>query len=742
MAKNQTSNSSYESVLKQVSTEKVSFFSFSKIYPAYITLIITLSVSLGLWQLVSSQFENETRTNFDKTVTSIMTRFESEYVKHNQVLTSVRGLYDNLVEVVKDYFDLYASIPTKTLESLSSVIYLASVPNDNYGNYVLRVRAQGLYYYDIIPEGSRDIYYPIQFIVPYEKNQHLSGYDLGTINTFKKELIFARDNNKLTATPVFNLKKDTSEFFLISPVYSKGVNLNNEKNRKKYFEGAVILEINSDKFFNTSLGTGNQADTSVIFQVYNVNSTNEKDIIFQSKNANLLKQDYSPDLEDERIFKIADKEIKVKFYTIPNYGGSIRKYAPILTLGVSLLLSFLAFAFIVNVINRKQSALNLAERMTRSQRRIVESSNDIIAVLDLNGYWKSMNPASKKILNYEPDELVNHKIDDLFISDNEKEQFYKIIDEPSEDLTRKIDVLLKSKDGEEKWISFSLSVSRIEGLVYITGRDVTLEKIAEEQEKIRNKQILLAEQLSREANEFKSSFFAKLSLQLRNSLTGILGYLELLSFKAYESEEELDNYIKEAEKSSREILNFIMETSDSWGVSEADKTKTSETDSIRVMTAIKLEKPILNAIENFNSSKPKPFDFKIDETIKNDIAVIDNIHFSKTLTTLFELFAYEIQNPKFMLYSSVTKNDEITNLIIEINGANDLSKQMIDLFNKNIDHLLEILPKDKNDIILNLAIASSNFRMVNGKMNIKYDGDKIIINIALQKQIQQQEEII
>ena len=542
MAKNQISATSYESVLRQVSTEKVSFFSLSKIYPAYITLIITLSVSIGLWQLVRSQFENETKTNFDKTITSIMTRFESEYLKHNQVLTSVRGLYDNLVEVVKDYFDLYASIPTKTLESLSSVIYLANVPNDNYGNYVLRIRAQGLYYYDIIPEGTRDIYYPIQFIVPYDNNQHLSGYDLGTLEIFKKELLKARDKNIVTATPILNLRKDTAEFFLISPVYTKNVNLKEEKNRKKYFEGAVILEINSNKFFKTSLGTGNQADTSVIFQVFNANSTNNKDIIFQSKNVDLLKQDYTPDLEDERIFKIADKDFRVKFYTIPNYGGSIRKYAPWLTLGVSLLLSFLAFAFIVNVINRKQSALNLAERMTRSQRRIVESSNDIIAVLDLNGYWKSMNPASRKILNYEPDELVNHKIDDLFVYDEEKEQFFKIIDEPSEDLTRKIDVRLQSKNGEEKWISFSLSVSRIEGLVYITGRDVTLEKIAEEQEKIRNKQIMLAEQLSREANEFKSNFFAKLSLQLRNSLTGILGYLELLSFKAYESDEEPVSY--------------------------------------------------------------------------------------------------------------------------------------------------------------------------------------------------------
>ena len=163
---------------------------------------------------------------------------------------------------------------------------------------------------------------------------------------------------------------------------------------------------------------------------------------------------------------------------------------------------------------------------------------------------------------------------------------------------------MKSKSGEIKWISWSLSVSRIEGMVYTTGRDVTLEKIAEEQEKIRNKQVMLAEQLSREASEYKSNFFAKLSLQLRNSLTGILGYLDLIAFKAYETDEEHDSYIEEATKSSREILSFVMDTSDTWGISESGR---GEEESLRVMTPIKVGKPINKAVEEFNQKNKVNF---------------------------------------------------------------------------------------------------------------------------------------
>ena len=132
--------SSYESVLKQSTTDKTTFLNISKVYPAYITLLITLAVTFGLWQLVESQVENENTTSFDKAVSSIMNRFQGEYQKNYQVLTSVGGLYDELVQVVRDYFNLYASIPTKTHGSLQSVIYSPRVADSELD----------LFYYNII----------------------------------------------------------------------------------------------------------------------------------------------------------------------------------------------------------------------------------------------------------------------------------------------------------------------------------------------------------------------------------------------------------------------------------------------------------------------------------------------------------------------------------------------------------------------------------------------------------------
>ncbi|MFH1052082.1 MAG: CHASE domain-containing protein [bacterium] len=728
--------SSYESVLKQSTSDKTTFLNISKVYPAYITLLITLIVSFGLWQLVESQVENENTTSFDKAASSIMTRFEGEYQKNYQVLTSVSGLYGELVQVVRDYFNLYASIPTKTHGSLQSVIYSPRVADKELDLFYYNIRSQGLWEYVIHPGGIRENYYPIQFIVPESK--HLSGFDFGTNPILKKAILDAIESKATIATPIFNFRKDTLCFFMISPIYKKGATTTSKEERKKFYDGSVMLEINSNMFFEISLGTGNQSDSSVIFQCLNVEENGKKDIIYQSKNAGLLKTGYEPELAETRTLKIADKEITVQFSTIPDFGGSFQRYTPILTLVVSLLLSGLAFAFILNVINRKQSALSLAERMTRSQRRIVESSNDIIAVLDLDGYWKSMNPASSKILQYEPDELVNQKIDKLFANTYEQNDFYDLVNQPSENLTQKIDTQVLSKSGETKWVSWSLSVSRIEGLIYITGRDVTLEKFKEEQDKIRNKQVMLAEQLAREANEFKTNFFAKLSLQLRNSVGGILGYLDLISMKAYENDAEHDSYIDEASKSSKEILSFVTSTSDSWGTSAATGT---DKDDLTIMTAVKLDKPFTE-ISNFFIKEHKADEnikISIDKGIGNTIAVVDYKRLVSAVEDILEAMTEDVDEGEVKISAKELDKQDLTQVTIQC-PTSDLVSEMVKFYNDNIDNLIDTLKNDKRDIILRIALSLSKFRMINGTMKINQLGNKgNEIIVELQNKVQKEE---
>lgn len=109
-----------------------------------------------------------------------------------------------------------------------------------------------------------------------------------------------------------------------------------------------------------------------------------------------MAQDFTPLITETRSLKIADREITIEFATVPSFGQGFQGRLPLFSLFGGVLISFVGFAFIFSIVTARGRALDLAERMTRSQRRIVESSQDIIAVMDIQGAWKSLSRQLRK----------------------------------------------------------------------------------------------------------------------------------------------------------------------------------------------------------------------------------------------------------------------------------------------------------------------------------------------------------
>ena len=61
-----------------------------------------------------NKVDSETKATFNKAVNSVMMRADNKYNSNLQVLTSIQGLYDAYIDVVRDYFKLYSSVPTTT----------------------------------------------------------------------------------------------------------------------------------------------------------------------------------------------------------------------------------------------------------------------------------------------------------------------------------------------------------------------------------------------------------------------------------------------------------------------------------------------------------------------------------------------------------------------------------------------------------------------------------------------------
>jgi PAS domain S-box-containing protein len=762
-------SSSYESVLKQASQKRNIVFKFSKTYPAYIILLVFLVISYFVWNFFSIQVETDRRMSFDKAVNSVVTRFDTKYQTSLQVLTSIAGLYDNLVEVVRDYFYLYSTVPTQTNPSIVSLMYAPVIANNKQKKEEFEFNAQRqtkLAEYKIFPESSGDYFFPIYYIEPFKSNMYMAGFDLKSNKIANDAIIKARDNNSITATQIFEIrttgkksvvfeeaKYDTLKnpmgqidfidekfikknvefdiakqegFYIIAPVYIKDSARSTQSERTHNFNGVVILESNAEKYFKTALGSGLPSDTTIMFKIVEMSSDGKEKTVFESENSQNASKDFRPLISDAITIKIADRELKVMFSTVPGFGGGLQAQLPLISLIISLVISFVFFGFILSVSTSRARAMDLAERMTRSQRRIVETTDDIIAALDLNGVWKSMNPAAQVIFGYTPKEMIGKKIDNLFIDTTDSKKFYSVIKESNDEYTERLDLQMQTKSGDIKWLSWNLTVSINDGLIYSIGRDITLEKIAEENARLRAKQIELAEQFTKEASEFKSYFMTKLSHQMRNSLTGILGYLQLLYQKLYDDEEEQNSFISLAEESSEELFSFV-----------EDMVDVAAETSIDISTLI-LDRIIGKTRTEVNKSLPETtkINISINEEGKNSTVVGDYKLLTHAFTHVFLALGEGVELTDIQITGMENTHEGATEIQV-ITSGNILVSDIIEVYKANKYNLIEALKNDKNDVLLRFAKAASLFRLMNGTMALETlgheDGNVVQITLPINK---------
>lgn len=719
---------SYEDALKSAtdtSQNKNILFRFSKTYPAWVILIFTLGLSFVLWKFIGNQVDSDNQENFDKATSSVVVRLEEKYKSESQVLNSLKPIFNGYV--VRDAFELNAKPPASADSVIRSIMKITEVDSNEYGNFVYNTRSQGYYDIRIHPKAKRDKFYITEYVVPFENNKDRSGYDFASepkmVELFKE----AGMTGETKLSSIYNVRPDTLGFYFLSPVYKAYQRIESDDDRKAYWEGVLAIEIKVPDFFKSAIGDGIATDSTIIFNIIDNNSPLENKSFYKSTNYSLLETDFVPLLSKKEVLNIGDHEIEIEFYTVPNFGG-FQNYLPILSIITGIIVSLALFAFVISVITSRQRALELADQMTRSQRRIVESSQDIIAVLDFNGEWKSMNQACEDIFNQGADEMIGTQIDSLFEFNSDTQKFYKIIETGLEDITERIDLRMLARGNKKKWINWSFTVSQQDSLVYAIGRDITLQKEVEAQQKIRNKQVQLAERFSREASESKSYFMTTLSHQLRNSLTGILGYISLIQDGIYESKEEMLNYLQMAEESGENIFTFISDY--------LDMTAATDKGLITIdISTVKLKETFDNVkfkMTSLDSTGEVNLEY-IEETPGAKFQGDRNL-INETLLTIFQTFSTKNSSTNITIQVTENTYEKATEVQI-LASENAIVEEMIGVYKNSKSDILEALVDDKEDVLLNLATIESNVRRLNGSVQFETfggeEGNVVIMTLPI-----------
>ncbi len=707
-------NSSYDAVIRESSQrQRISIFNFAKTYPAFIALIIGVILSGFVWNMVDDKVQTDRAAEFDKAVSSVSGRLEAGFEQNVQVLASIDGLYRNSVQVVRDMFELYGSIPTRTNASIQSIYYIPYIPDSNKAQFIYYAQSERHYDYSIKPTGIRPYYLPVEYVVPLAQIGNRSGFDIAVVPEAEAAIKRAREaNGKVVASPFYNVRPDTLGFIMAFKVENKPVESSILGISSGSREGYVVLETDAAKFFERALGTSAASDTSIIFEISD--SGTEKSI-YVSKNHDLLASGFTPLLSEYRSIPMADRSVRVRFTTVPDFGGKFQALLPLLSLIAALTLSFAAFGFTLSIATSRARALDLADRLTQSQRRIIEASKDIIAVLDLAGNYKTLSPAAEQILGYSAVELFGKNIAERFVQAKDRVTFKSRIEDAQDETGVSFDVQMSTNDGKMRWLSWSFVVSRTDGNIYATGRDVTLQKQAEEQIRLKNRQVQLAEQQALQASESKSRFMRDLSHKLRNNLTGTLGFLQLLSGKFYQNEEEEQYYIEQAESSSDQLFSVVTDIID---VADESETKTlARIDTTSIDDAVK---DIQKSFGKGDKNRTITITPKLELP---DIYVVgEPTLVAGCFAEICAALAPSDGKSDIEINARVNSFEKVAEIEI-LAPYDETVAQLIAIYKQHGSNLVDALIYDNNDALFNIGLAISSVRRLNGTIMIDSLGE-------------------
>lgn len=160
-----------------------------------------------------------------------------------------------------------------------------------------------------------------------------------------------------------------------------------------------------------------------------------------------------------------------------------------------------------------------SQEEARKLASIIESSEDAVIGLDLDGNVTSWNQAAEKLYGYAADEVVGRSAV-MLLPPNQVDEERNILNKVRRgELLRHFDTVRVRKDGRKIDVSLSVSVIRDD-----SGQIVGYSKIARDiGDRKRAEQALL------EADRRKDDFLALLGHELRNPLAGIVSGVEVLN---------------------------------------------------------------------------------------------------------------------------------------------------------------------------------------------------------------------
>jgi len=226
---------------------------FSKAYsPIVVTLFIGITITLVASITARQQEVSIAKYEFTKRATDAARTVNHLFANSINATTFLAAFINSSDKVELDDFHSYSKKIIKTHKVIQALEWIPRVETDNLAGFE---KANQHYLANftvtekndkdqIVPVSKREVYFPVQFVIPLAGNRTAIGYDIYSNNTRKEMLLKAAEQNELTASGRVKLiqEKENSFGILVTmPVFKSGnmavLPLEKNKNLRGYALG-------------------------------------------------------------------------------------------------------------------------------------------------------------------------------------------------------------------------------------------------------------------------------------------------------------------------------------------------------------------------------------------------------------------------------------------------------------------------------------------------------------------------
>lgn len=531
----------------------------------YFIILIMLITTFVIWYYWKEAHQEEKEVKFEKYAESIANDLTDKIHDFKMILQGGAGVFFVSEDVNRQEWRSYYEyrVMTPPYPDFNAIGFVKIVNASELDSHISAIKDEGFSDYTVWPEENREVYAPIVFVEPFNKdNQYKLGFDTFTNPIFRKAMQHARDTGEASLSDAVEMSVEGKEnfykgFYLFIPVYEGKTVPFSEKERKEKIEGYVYCTFSLPNLMNY---ISQRTSEEGFFKLYSGSSLSSENLLYASSENNLNVDD---ELFMRKTLYLYGQEWTLAFAPFPTFKRTkedILAQVGILFSGITLvLLTVLLF----NSQNKTmEKAKRIADEMTESLRyseerlrKILEAAPNAIIVFNEKGEIQLANKQVKDIFGYTMDEVREKKLNDLiperFLEKHEKLCSDYLKNPDLKEMGQGLEVFARKKDNSEFPAEISLNAyysQNKEIRIISVIQDITERKQAEK-DRVERK-------AAEDADRAKSAFVANISHEIRTPLNAIMGFSQILERDPSLTERQYEK-VHTITRSGQHLLNLI-----------------------------------------------------------------------------------------------------------------------------------------------------------------------------------------